>query len=275
MKVSVITVCYNSAETIGATLQSVIGQDHGDIEYIIVDGKSTDGTLQIIEKYREQLSAIISEKDEGIYFAINKGIAAATGEIIAILHADDFYADASVISTVVRTFLEKNTDTVYGDLQYVDRRNASVVKRHWQSGAYTDGLFRKGWMPPHPAFFLRKEYYDRYGSFNTTFASAADYELMLRMLEKHKVSTAYLPEVLVRMRTGGVSNITLKNHIRANREDRRAWKINGLKPGWFTLIRKPLSKLTQFWARANPQFLLKLSTSGESTIASGNEPYSQ
>lgn len=247
MKVSIITVCYNSASTIEATIRSVVSQDYKNIEYIIVDGKSQDDTLQIVEKYAEEISKVVSEKDEGIYFAINKGIALATGDIIGILHADDFYTHEKIISGVVRAFQGKNVETVYGDLQYVDRGDTEKIKRHWSAGEYHEGLFYKGWMPPHPAFFVLKKCYKKYGLFNTSLKSAADYEMMLRLLHKHKCSTAYIPEVLVKMRIGGKSNVSIANRIRANREDKKAWLLNGLKPGMFTLIRKPLSKLGQFF----------------------------
>src|ERR1700749_2775863 len=240
LKVSIITVCYNSAETIENTIRSVISQDYNNIEYIIVDGKSTDNTLHIAEKYKDTISKIISERDEGLYFAINKGIAAASGDIIGILHADDFYTNNQVIYTVVKAFNENRTDTIYGDLQYVDRNDSSKIIRHWRSGAYNDGLFLKGWMPPHPSFFVRKSCYEKYGVFNTILRSAADYELMLRFLYKNKCSTSYIPEVLVKMRVGGKSNISFMNRIKANREDKKAWLMNDLKPGIFTLIRKPL-----------------------------------
>ncbi len=247
LKVSVITVCYNSATTIEKTIQSVISQDYDNIEYIIVDGLSKDNTLQVVEQYKNKISKIISEKDDGIYFAINKGIAVATGDIVALIHADDFYTNDKIISGVVKIFLEKNVDTVYGDLQYVDRENTDKVTRYWQSGEYTDGLFLKGWMPPHPTFFVRKICYDKYGNYTTILKSAADYEMMLRLLHKHKCSTAYIPQVLVKMRVGGKSNVTLLNRIKANREDKKAWLMNNLKPGMFTLILKPFSKLRQFF----------------------------
>lgn len=246
LKVSIITVCYNNASTIEATIKSVINQNYGNIEYIIVDGKSSDDTLLVIEKYRSNISKIISEPDDGIYFALNKGIALATGEIIAILHADDFYPDNNVIAEVVSAFIESGADTVYGDLQYVDRENTAEIKRYWKSGTYSQGLFLKGWMPPHPAFFVRKKCYVQFGTFNTILKSAADYELMLRLLHKNKCSSVYIPKVLVKMRVGGKSNISILNRIKANREDKKAWLINDLKPGLFTLIRKPLSKLGQF-----------------------------
>jgi glycosyltransferase len=247
MKVSIITVCYNSASTIEATIRSVVSQDYQNIEYIIIDGSSTDSTLSIVEKYKDSISKVISEKDNGIYFAINKGINFATGDIIGILHADDFYTDNLVISKVVEVFQKTGADTLYGDLQYVNRTDISKVTRHWKSGEYQDGLFYKGWMPPHPSFFVQKKCYDKFGTYNTSLRSAADYELMLRLLHKHKCSTVYLPEVLVRMRVGGKSNVTLLNRIKANREDKKAWLLNGLKPGFFTFIRKPLSKLGQFF----------------------------
>ncbi len=247
LKVSIITVCYNSSETIESTIQSVLEQDYQNIEYIIVDGKSTDTTLQIIDKYKPEITKIISEKDDGIYYAINKGIGIATGDIIAVLHADDFYSNPQVISKVVKKIEEENADTIYGDLQYVDREDTSFVKRNWKSGEYKDGLFLKGWMPPHPTFFVRKTCYEKYGKFNTILRSAADYELMLRFLHKYKCSTSYIPEVLVKMRIGGKSNVSLLNRIKANREDKKAWFMNGLKPGIFTLFLKPLSKLRQFF----------------------------
>lgn len=245
-KVSIITVCYNSESTIEATIQSVISQDYNNIEYIVVDGKSSDNTLQILEKYNKRISKIISEKDEGIYYALNKGLSLATGEIIGILHADDIYANNKVVSNIVNAFKESKSDTVYGDLQYVDRSNTDKIIRYWKSGNYKYGMFKKGWMPPHPSFFVKAACYNKYGMFNTILKSAADYELMLRLLHKNKCSTYYFPEVLVKMRVGGKSNKSIKNRIIANREDKLAWKLNDLKPGLFTTIRKPLSKISQF-----------------------------
>jgi glycosyltransferase involved in cell wall biosynthesis len=246
LKVSVITACFNSAATIEDTLRSVTNQDYPDLEYILIDGASSDGTSEIIQRYQGKIAFFVSEKDKGIYDALNKGIKAATGDLIAILHADDLYAHTSVISHVVKRIQEEGSDSLYGDLHYVDRSDTTRVIRNWKSGAYEPRLFYKGWMPPHPAFFLKRWCYEKHGSFHTDFRTAADYELMLRMLEKHQISTSYLPEVLVKMRVGGMSNVSLKNRIKANREDRKAWQINGLKAGWFTLIRKPLSKIFQF-----------------------------
>lgn len=245
--ISIITVCYNSAETIEATIQSVISQDYRSIEYIIVDGASTDQTNSILHHYRDKISTLISEKDEGIYFAVNKGIIAAHGEVIAILHADDFYADSQVISKVMEAFESEQTDTVYGDLQYVNRFQPATITRNWKAGTFFPDLFLKGWMPPHPAFFVKKSCYLMHGFYNTQLTSSADYELMLRLLYKYRCSTTYLPEVLVKMRVGGQSNVSILNRIKANQEDRIAWKINNLSPSLFTFIRKPLSKLKQFF----------------------------
>ena len=249
LKVSIITVCYNSSGTIESTIRSVISQNYNNIEYIIVDGASSDNTLQIVERYKNKISKVISEKDEGIYDAINKGISVASGEIIAILHADDFYSNENVISNVVDSFILNKVEAVYGDLQYVDRIDTNKIKRNWISGPFKKQNFLKGWMPPHPSFFVKKECYDKFGLFNTSLRSAADYELMLRFLYKHNCSVAYIPHVLVKMRVGGKSNVSLMNRIKANREDKKAWEINGLTPEILTFIRKPLSKIGQFFKK--------------------------
>lgn len=246
-KISIITVCYNSAETIEATLKSVVSQEYPHMEYILIDGGSSDNTLKIINSYKEKIAVVVSEKDEGIYFAINKGIALATGEVVGILHADDFYTDSSIISKVMKAFENSGLDTLYGDLQYVDRSQTSKIIRNWKAGSYKPELFLKGWMPPHPAFFVRKKCYTTHGVFNTSLRTSADYELMLRLLYRHQCSTIYLPEVLVKMRVGGQSNQSLMNRIRANQEDRKAWKLNGLTANALTFVRKPLSKLKQFF----------------------------
>lgn len=247
MKISIITACFNSERTIAGAIESVLSQDYRDVEYIVVDGKSSDRTLSVVEKYRSRITRVISEKDHGIYDALNKGIGLATGEVIGFLHSDDYYAHPGILSSVAAEFVSGNADSVYGDLQYVDKENPQRVIRHWKSGAYHKNIFLSGWMPPHPSFFLKRECYERFGTFNTSLKSAADYELMLRMLHKHGISTAYLPKVLVKMRVGGQSNASLINRIRANREDRKAWEINGLKPGLLTLWLKPLSKIKQYF----------------------------
>jgi glycosyltransferase involved in cell wall biosynthesis len=246
LKISVITATYNSASTIENSLLSFINQDYENKELIIIDGGSTDETLSIIEKYKSAVSIIISEKDNGIYDALNKGISIATGDVIAILHSDDFYIHNHVLSKVIETFIAYKSDSVYGNLIYVDRIDTNRIIRKWISGNYIHGKFIQGWMPPHPAFFAKKECYNRYGKFNLSLRSSADYELMLRFLHKHKISTAYLNEFLVKMRIGGQSNVSLKNRIKANREDKLAWELNDLKPAFYTLFFKPLRKLIQF-----------------------------
>lgn len=247
MKVSVITVTYNSAETVEDTLKSVINQDYKNIEYIIIDGLSTDHTLEIVNKYKDHIAKLISEKDNGIYDAISKGIKHATGDIVVALNSDDMYAASNVISQVVELFKSSHADAVYGDLNYVDRFDTSKIIRKWKSGNYKKGHFLKGWMPPHPTFFVRNYCYQKYGSFNLSLKSAADYELMLRFIHKHQIKVAYLPHLIVNMRAGGQSNVSFKNRFKANREDRKAWEMNGLKPGLLTLIRKPLSKIKQYF----------------------------
>ena len=245
-KISIITVCYNSAKTIEDTILSVINQTYDNIEYIIVDGLSTDNTLEIVNKYSDKIAKVVSENDAGLYDAINKGIGLAKGEIIANLNSDDFYIDNNVIADVVAKMEEEKSDTLYADLYYVDEIDTNKVVRNWVSGAYKKGAFFKGWMPPHPTFFVRKSIYDNYGKFSLELKSAADYEIMLRFIHKHECSISYLPRVVVRMRIGGVSNASIKNRLKANREDKRAWEMNGLKPKPYTLIFKPLSKVLQF-----------------------------
>lgn len=246
MKVSIITVSYNSAETIEDTIQSVLSQEYTDVEYIIVDGKSTDHTAEIVSKYQNKISKFVSEKDKGIYDALNKGIALATGDIVGLLHADDLYANTNVISDVVKQFTSSNAAAIYADLNYVDRYNTTKVIRKWRSGNYKDGMFLKGWMPPHPTFFVKKTCYDSFGMFNLKLRSSADYELMLRFIHVNKIKISYLQKMIVNMRAGGQSNVSLLNRLKGNKEDHLAWELNGLKPGMFTLIRKPLSKLLQY-----------------------------
>jgi glycosyltransferase len=248
-KVSIITVCFNSAKTIEDTIKSVLSQKYKNIEYIIIDGLSTDNTLEIINKYKNEVDVIVSEKDEGLYDAINKGIDLASGEIIANLNSDDFYIDENVISDVVEKFKKEKTDLLYTDLYYVEEEKTNKVTRYWKSGAYKKGAFYKGWMPPHPTFFVKKEIYNKYGVFNLKLTSAADYEIMLRFIHKYECTVSYLNRVTVRMRVGGVSNASLVNRIKANREDKLAWKINGLEPKLLTFILKPLSKLNQFFSK--------------------------
>ncbi|MDC1452267.1 glycosyltransferase [Vicingaceae bacterium] len=249
MKVSIITVCYNSAATMEAAIQSVLGQSYPDIDYIIIDGESTDDTLKTIEKYKDDISTVISEKDKGMYDAINKGIELCKGEVIGILNSDDLYIDDKVIGEVIAKMQEEKADSLYSDLYYVAAKDTNKVIRNWVSGKYSRKKFLLGWMPPHPTFFVKRSAYEKYGKFNLSFKLAADYELMLRLLFKNKLSTCYISRPLVRMRVGGMSNVSLKNRIKANKEDRRAWLINGLIPKTYTLILKPLRKIIQYFRK--------------------------
>ena len=245
MKISIITACYNSAATVTDTLKSVAMQDYPDIEHIIVDGNSSDNTIAIAQQF-PHVQKIISENDDGIYDAMNKGIVLAGGDVIGILNSDDIYTGPAVISKVMSEFEKGNADAVYADLQYVKYDNTNKVTRTWHSGQFSKRKFFFGWMPPHPTFFVRRSVYERIGKFNCDLRSAADYEFMLRALLKYDHKAQYIPEVLVKMRTGGASNATLKHRVRANREDREAWRINNITPYFFTIPFKPLRKVLQF-----------------------------
>ncbi|WP_205508585.1 glycosyltransferase family 2 protein [Longitalea arenae] len=245
MKISIITATYNSAATVRDTLSSVAGQQYPNIEHIIVDGLSKDNTLEIIKEFTH-VAKVISEKDNGIYDAMNKGVKLATGDIIGILNSDDFYTSPLILSKVAAAFEDPAVEAVYGDLQYVNATNVNLVTRTWRSGSYKKEYLYYGWMPPHPTFFVRRQVYDKCGLFNTTLRSAADYELMLRVLLKYDVHAKYIAEVLVKMRAGGMSNASIKNRLRANKEDEMAWKLNDLKPYFFTMWLKPLRKVLQF-----------------------------
>lgn len=246
MKLSIITVAFQAERTIARAAASVLGQRQTgfELEYIVVDGASQDGTLAALEPYRGQIDQLISEPDEGLYDAMNKGWQAATGDFVGFLNADDAYADDYVLARVAA--VAAGVGGVYGDLVYVD---GEQVTRHWVSGAYRPGAFRRGWMPPHPTFFARREAFAKWGGFRTELRSAADYELMLRFIHVHGLPLAYVPEVLVRMEVGGVSNASWRHRLRANREDRKAWELNGLRPWPWTRWLKPLRKMGQFIKR--------------------------
>ena len=246
MKISIITVCFNSQQTIKATIKSVLNQSYKQVEYIIIDGASTDNTIKIINEFSNSIDVFVSEGDAGIYDAINKGIIKSSGDVVGLLHADDVFDNNSVVGNVMRLF-DKNIDMIYGDINYVDRKDINRVIRSWKSDSYTKGKFKWGWMPPHTGFFIKKYCYSKYGLYNLSLGSSADYELMLRFIYKEDVQVSYLPKVLVRMREGGQSTASLKNRLKANREDAIAWKINGLKKGLFTTYLKPLRKINQFF----------------------------
>lgn len=248
MNISLITATYNSEETIESSLDSVLYQTVKPFEHIIIDGLSSDRTLELIEK-KKTGCRILSERDGGIYEAMNKGLAMASGDIVGILNSDDVYADNTILQRVLEVFEQTKCDALYGDLVYVKRHHTDKVIRHWKAGVYNENSFYIGWMPPHPTFFVKREVYERLGTFETSLGSAADYELMLRFIHKFRIKVAYLPYVMVKMRAGGKSNRSMLNRFKGNWEDRKAWKLNGLTPRWYTLILKPLKKLEQYIKR--------------------------
>lgn len=247
MKVSILTPVWNGAGTISSCLKSVRLQSHRDLEHILIDGGSRDGTMAIIRRAADERTRVISEPDRGLYDALNKGIRMAAGRLIGILNSDDRYAHDQVIERIVGHFRREGSDSCYGDLQYLTP--SGRVIRHWKSSPYRPGKFQSGWMPPHPTFFVKKEIYGKYGVFNTSFRIAADYELMLRFLERNRISAAYLPEVLIHMRPGGISNGHFGNMWVKTLEDWRAWKINHLPGGLLAVLLKNLTKVPQFWTR--------------------------
>lgn len=245
-EISIITPSLDAARTLSCCLQSV-GRQTISAEHILLDGGSTDNTLEIARESGRHLSRIVSEKDRGIYDAMNKGLKMASGDMIGFLNADDCYHSAGVLEKVRGVFEDRSIESCYGDLLYVDMNDPGKVARFWRSGNFRPGRFSWGWMPPHPTFFARKGVFERFGQFRLDLGTAADYELMLRFLLKHRVSTRYIPEVLVRMRTGGASGASLAGRLRANRYDRLAWKVNGLTPYPWTTFLKPLRKIPQFF----------------------------
>ena len=246
MKISIITVVYNGASTIADCINSVISQTYPDIEYIVIDGGSTDGTQEIAESFGNKINIFRSEPDKGIYDAMNKGVRLASGDVIGLLNADDFYRDNRIVEKVARNLLDNSLDGLYGDLVFVNPENNNQIVRYWKSEKYNKNNFLYGWMPPHPTLFLKKYCYEQFGNFRLDLGSAADYELMLRMIHKHNIKLIYLPEILINMRAGGASNNGFLNRIKANRNDAKAWEINGLKPYFFTIWLKPFRKLGQY-----------------------------
>ena len=251
MKVSIITICYNAVDHIDETLRSVVMQDHKDIEHIVIDGGSTDGTQVKIERYREVIAHFTSEKDKGVYDAMNKGLRAATGEVIAFVNGGDMIAHRSCVSEMVAEFSKGDADAIYGDAYMVDPHDIKKVKRFWKGGVYDREKFRSGWMPPHLGTYIRKEVYDRFGHFRDDLKVSADYELMFRFMYKHRIRVRYVPKVLVRFRLGGVSNRSLAHIWRANLEVYKAWKLNGERVSPLIVIAKPLRKIAQLFTSAS------------------------
>ena len=245
MKVSIITATYNSAQTIADTLRSLNSQSYKNIEYIIIDGGSNDNTLDVIQHKCSRVSKVISEPDEGIYDALNKGILASTGDIVGFLHSDDLFAYRDAVKDIVEQLKNSNCDAIYADLQYVSKGNIDNVVRLWKSGVYKKNKLKYGWMPPHPTFYMKRDLYKSFGLFDLSFKIAADYDSLLRYLSSQNVTTTYLPKVVIKMRVGGVSNRSLKNIIQKTREDIRALNNNGLC--WpKALFMKNISKIPQF-----------------------------
>jgi len=248
-KISIITVSFNSQSTIKHTIQSVASQDYQNKEYVLIDGASTDWTLDIISFLKGKIDYFVSEKDNGIYDAMNKGIKASSGDIIGILNSDDFYSNDKVLSKVANIFKETDCDCLYGDLVYVDKGDASKIVRYWKSGKFSKKKLRMGWMLPHPTFFVKKEIYEKYGLYNLKLKTAADYEMILRLLHKDNIKIEYLPEVLVNMRMGGKSNSSFINRLKGNYEDNLAWDMNNLRKPLFIRFLKPLRKIKQFFKK--------------------------
>jgi glycosyltransferase involved in cell wall biosynthesis len=247
-RISVVTAVYNRCNTVGQALDSVLSQTHPLVESIVIDGASTDGTREALEPYRSRLGVFISEPDRGIYDALNKGIRHATGDVVGFLHADDLFAHERVLSRIATTFADPTVDAVYGDLLYVRHDDVTQIVRYWRAGSFDQAALRHGWMPPHPTFYVRRTVYERLGMFDTRYRIAADYDSMLRFLAKGHISTAYIPEVLVRMRTGGISNRSLRTILRKSREDLSVARQNEVG-GIGTVLQKNFSKLGQFWRR--------------------------
>jgi glycosyltransferase involved in cell wall biosynthesis len=243
MKVSIITVVYNGKETLRQTIESVLSQDYPSIDYWVIDGGSTDGTLELLKEYEGRIQ-YISEKDRGIYDGMNRGLAKISGEVVGMVHSGDVYPSTDVIRSVVECFERNGVDAIYGDKQYVDPISGKIV-RYWVAGNYKRSNWLFGWMPPHLSFYVKKSVYDRLGGYRLDLSTSADYEWMLRALYKEQISVVYLPKLLVTMLNGGVSNASWKLRFKANKQDKQAWELNALPHYFFTLWMKPLRKIIQ------------------------------
>ena len=235
---------FNNVETVAQCIQSVLDQDYEDIEYIVVDGNSDDGTIGVIKRFENKIDIFISEEDEGMYHAMNKGILEAHGDVIGMLNADDFYASNDVISKVVEKFKETDCEGIYADLVYVDRKNAKKLVRYFKAGVQKS--FLSGWHPPHPTFFVKKDIYARYGLYNTSLKIAADFEMMLRLIEKEKIELAYIQDTIVKMRTGGASNKSIINIAHTYFQNRRSFILNEVKYPIFYPVIRYFSKIKQY-----------------------------
>jgi len=252
MKISIITVCFNSAETITDTLRSVSDQTYPDIEHIVVDGASSDNTKALIEEHGKHVSKLISEPDFGIYDAMNKGLAMSTGEVVGFLNSDDIYADPRALERVAQAFGNLEVGAVYGDIVFVARLDTRHVVRLWTSRPHTPGLCSRGWMPPHPSLYVRRSIYEKHGNYDLAFPAAADFEMALRLLDIERVSSVYVPAIQVRMRMGGQSTRSIRNIISGSREVSRACRKHGLPGGIRFAVARLLVKLPQFLQRPKP-----------------------
>ena len=250
MKISVITAVYNSEDTVAEAMNSVAKQNHHDVEHIVIEGCSKDGSLGVIHREQNDRVVLVSEPDRGIYDALNKGIAKASGEVIGLVHSDDYLADANILGRVAKVFADPDIEAAYGDLDYVSNDDASRVIRHWSPGPYHPSRLKRGWMPPHPTLYLRRSVFDRVGVYDDTYGIAADYDFILRYFSQTTKAPVYIPHVLVKMRVGGVSNQNLARIWQKTTEDYRALKHNRVG-GLGTLAAKNISKLPQFVARSH------------------------
>jgi glycosyltransferase len=243
-----VRALYRNPKNIEKTILSTLKQNYKNINYIVIDGGSTDGTIEIINKYKEAIDLIISEPDEGIYDAMNKGIKFATGDVIGILNSDDLYFDESILSNIADCFIKNpNLDLIYGDLVYVKQNDVSKIVRYWKSGKYHRNYFEYGSVPAHPTLFIAKRIYDEIDLFNLDYKLASDYEFMLKLFKKRSYNFLYLNKIFVKMRLGGVTSKNLKNRIIQNKEISRAWKDNNLVlPIYFFPLRL-FKKLLQYF----------------------------
>ncbi len=248
LKISIITVCFNGAKTLQDAISSVARQQYENKEHLIVDGGSSDETISILKK-NKTVSQWISEPDQGIYDAMNKGLALATGEVIGFLNADDIYSSDDVLQQVAAVFEDSTIDGCYADLVYVDAINTQKIIRYWKSRSFKPGMFKRGWMPPHPTFFVRKSVYEKYGRFDLDYKLAADFELTMRFMETHAINTCYVPRTWIRMRMGGATNKSIWNVIKGNVESYRACHKNGLKVSPLFPLIKVISRIPQFFSR--------------------------
>jgi glycosyltransferase involved in cell wall biosynthesis len=247
MKISIITVVYNNERTIREAMQSVLLQSYKNIEYIVIDGNSQDNTVEIIKEYQGKLAYFVSESDYGLYDAMNKGIFAATGEIIGILNSDDLYQDSDVIAAVMEEFNnDSDLDILYGNLVYVKNDDTNKVVRNWTSKPYYNKFFEDANVPPHPSLFVRKKVYNEVGLFDLDFKIASDYELMLRIFKKYNFNSIYINRLIVRMRLGGASNASFSSIIKQNKEVIKAWKKNDLRSPFYLMPLRVLKKLSQY-----------------------------